>query len=91
VAQLGLPAVGICGVEGWHLAGAHDLHPDLDDVGLRGRVVKVIPDADYPTNPAVRAVVRSLGRALDARGATAQLVRVPAGYKGIDDWLAACP
>src|SRR5262245_11573929 len=39
VAQLGLPTVGICGIEGWHLAGTADLHPDLDDVGLRGRVV----------------------------------------------------
>ena len=43
VAQLGLPAVGICGIEGWHLAGTRDLHPDLDDVGLRGRIVTLIP------------------------------------------------
>jgi hypothetical protein len=34
VAQLGLPTIGICGIEGWHVAGAHELHPDLDDVGL---------------------------------------------------------
>ena len=91
VAQLGRPTVGVCGIEGWHVARARDLHPDLDDVGLRGRVVKVIPDADVRTNPAVAAAVRALGCALHARGATAELVHVPAPYKGIDDWLAARP
>ena len=89
VAQLGVPACGICGIEGWHVSGSRALHPDLDDVGLRGRVVKVIPDADYRTNPAVHGAVRRLADALSDRGATAQLVRVPDGYKGIDDWLAA--
>jgi hypothetical protein len=49
----------------------------------------VIPDADVRTNPAVEAAVRRLGRALAARGATPKLVRVPDGFKGIDDWLAA--
>jgi hypothetical protein len=91
VAQLGRPTIGICGVEGWHVAGARELHPDLDDVGLSGRVVNVIPDADVRTNPDVHRAVRRLGDALVARGATAQLVRVPAGFKGIDDWLAARP
>ena len=89
VAQLGRPAVGICGIEGWHEAGSHELHPDFDDIGLRGRIVNVIPDADARTNPAVKGAVRRLGEALSARGATAQLVRVPDGFKGIDDWLAA--
>lgn len=89
VAQLGLPAVGICGVEGWHVAGARDLHPDLDDVGFRGRVVNVVPDADVHSNPAVHRAVHRLGDALATRGAVGKLVMVPAGYKGIDDYLAA--
>jgi len=90
VAQQGLPTVGICGVEGWHVANSRDLHPDLDDVGLRGRVVKLIPDGDIATNPAVRRAVYALRDALVARGAAAvERVRVPAPYKGIDDWLAA--
>jgi len=89
VAQLGLPAVGLCGIEGWHAARSKDLHPDLDDVGLAGRVVKVIPDADYRTNPAVHDAVHGLARALSARGATAYLVHVPDGFKGIDDYLAS--
>jgi uncharacterized protein DUF3854 len=91
VAQTGVPAVGLCGIEGWHRGGSRDLHPDLDDVGLRGRVVKIIPDADYRSNGAVQAAVQGLGRALAARGAAAHLVHVPNGYKGIDDWLAARP
>jgi hypothetical protein len=91
VAQLGVPTIGICGIEGWHVAGSRELHPDFDDVGLRGRLVKVIPDADARTNAAVNGAVRRLGDALAARGATAQLVRVPPGFKGIDDWLAAHP
>jgi hypothetical protein len=91
VSQEGLPTIGICGIEGWHLKGARDLHPDFDDVGLRGRIVKVIPDADYRTNPAVNAAVRRLGDALASRGGAAHVVHVPEGYKGIDDWLAARP
>ena len=89
VAQLGLPAIGICGIEGWHVAGARDLHPDLDDVGLVNRLVNVVPDADVQTNPAVHHAVLRLGQALRARGATARLVLVPREYKGIDDYLAA--
>lgn len=89
VAQLGLPAIGICGVEGWHRAGARELHPDLDDVGLRGREVHVILDADVRKNAAVYRAAQRLGDALAARGAEAKLVLLPAGYKGIDDYLAA--
>jgi hypothetical protein len=90
VAQTGLPAVGICGIEGWHVAGSKDLHPDLDDVGIAGRRIYLIPDADVRTKPAVARAVRGLAAALSARGtASVELVRVPAGFKGIDDWLAA--
>src|SRR5262249_49721415 len=89
VAQTGLATIGICGIEGWHLARARALHPDLDDVGLADRRVYVVPDADARTNPDVARAVRQLGRALADRGADAHLVHVPDGYKGIDDWLVA--
>jgi hypothetical protein len=89
VAQLGLPAIGICGIEGWHVAHSRELHPDFDDVGLCGRVVNVIPDGDVRTNPNVYRAVQRLGAALAARGAEGKLVLVPAGYNGIDDYLAA--
>jgi hypothetical protein len=88
VAQTGLPTVGICGIEGWHLAAARELHPDLDDVGLGGRVVNLIPDADYRTNPAVARAVRGLANACTARGAASvRIILVPADSKGIDDYL----
>jgi hypothetical protein len=90
VAQLGLPAIGLCGIEGWHLGRSRDLHPDLDDVGLSGRIVNLVPDADVRTNEAVHRSVHRLVGALGAHGvAEAKLVLIPAGYKGIDDYLTA--
>jgi hypothetical protein len=91
VAQLGLPTIGICGIEGWHLARSTDLHPDLDDVGLTGRIVYVIPDGDWKTNPAVHLAVRRLGTAIARRGAEPRLLILPDGVKGIDDYLVANP
>jgi hypothetical protein len=92
VAQLGLPAFGISGIEGWHEKTSPALHPDLDDVGLRGRVVNLVPDADVRTNPMVRRAVDRLVAALSARGvAEIRLVVVPDGFKGIDDYLVATP
>jgi hypothetical protein len=89
VAQQDLPCIGICGIEGWHRGGESALHPDLDDCGLGGRIVNLIPDADMDTNPAVRSAVQHLVRALQARDvAEVRRVRLPAGFKGIDDWLA---
>jgi hypothetical protein len=90
VAQLGLPAIGFCGIDGWHVKGSTALHPDLDDVGLRGRIVNIIPDGDVRTNPNVHRAVQGLVAALGARGvAETRVVFVPDGYKGIDDYLAA--
>src|SRR5262249_24033653 len=40
-AQLGLAAIGILGVEGWHLARQVTLHPDFDAIPLRGRCVEL--------------------------------------------------
>jgi Domain of unknown function (DUF3854) len=77
VAQLGLPAIGISGIEGWHIAGSRDLHPDLDDVGLCGRIVKVVPDADVRTNPAVNRAVHRLAAALERRGAVVEIAVLP--------------
>jgi Domain of unknown function (DUF3854) len=90
VAQTGLPAVGMCGIEGWHRGGSSALHPDLDDVGLAGRIVNLIPDADYRTNRAVERAVRGLAQACAARGAASvRIVLVPADCKGIDDYLVS--
>jgi Domain of unknown function (DUF3854) len=77
VAQLGRPVVGICGVEGWHLAGSRELHPDLDDVGLDGRLVDLLPDGDWKTNPDVNRAVMRLAEACERRRAVARLVVLP--------------
>lgn len=69
LAQLGYPAVGIVGVQGWHAKGSCLLLPDFDAIPLAGRVIELLPDSDYQTNPDVERAIRSLGHALAARGA----------------------
>jgi putative DNA primase/helicase len=78
VAQLGLPAVGFCGVEGWHVAGSRDLIPDFDSIALQARTVELVPDADAQTNPNVRRGVEGLAVALACRGARPRLVNFAA-------------
>jgi hypothetical protein len=86
--QEGKPTVGLCGIEGWHRGRERTLHPDLDDVGLAGRIVYVIPDSDYQTNPAVARAVDGLTAACLARGADrVRVVLLPADCKGIDEYL----
>jgi len=77
VAQLGLPAIALCGVEGWHTGGSLDLLPDFDAIRLAGRVVEVVPDGDYQYNVNVARAVRRLGNALAARGAQPRVVLLP--------------
>lgn len=77
VAQLGLPAIGFCGVEGWHRKGEHRLLPDFDAVRLDGRLIEVVPDGDFQTNPHVRRAVERFGDALSARGARPRAVLLP--------------
>jgi len=77
LAQRGLAAVAIAGVEGWHIAGSRELLPDFDTIPLEARVIEVIPDGDYQTNPNVTRAVRRLGEALAARGARPRVVLLP--------------
>jgi hypothetical protein len=77
VAQLGLPAVGFCGVEGWHPKGATALLADFDHLRLRDRIIELVPDGDYQTNPDVKRAVQRFGGALLARGARPRVVLLP--------------
>jgi hypothetical protein len=77
VAQLGLPAVGFCGVEGWHLTGSRTLLPDFEAIPLQHRVVELAIDGDVHTNPHVARAARRLADALRARGAQPRLVVLP--------------
>lgn len=75
--QLGLPAVGITGIEGWHARGSRRLLYDFDAVPLAGRLVKVVPDGDVRTNPAVERGAAGLAAALEQRGAEVRIVLLP--------------
>jgi hypothetical protein len=77
VAQLGVPAVGISGVEGWHVGGSRDLLPDFAALRLCGRVVSVVPDGDVADNEHVQRAVERFADALRQAGAAPRLVRLP--------------
>jgi len=77
VARRGLPAVGFCGVEGWHIAGERRLLADFDAIRLRDRIVELLPDGDYQTNANVKRAVQRLGAALTMRGAQPRVVLLP--------------
>ena len=76
-AQLGLAAIGICGVEGWHARGSAELHPDLDGVPLVGRRVELVADSDMTTNPAVERAMLRAADVFRRHGARARLVLLP--------------
>jgi hypothetical protein len=77
VAQLGLPAVGFEGVEGWHQRGSARLIDDFNHIPLQGRLIELVPDGDIATNHAVARAIAKLSEALTARGARPRLVRLP--------------
>lgn len=77
LAQLGRPAVGFEGIQGWHSAGSRDLLPDFNMIQLKGRVVELVPDGDWRTNPDVARGAEQLALALEARGARVRIVMLP--------------
>jgi len=76
-AQLGLPAVGFNGIQGWHVRGSRELLDDFDHIPLEGREVKILPDGDVRTNPDVERGAARLAEALEARGAHVRVVLLP--------------
>jgi hypothetical protein len=77
VSQLGLPAVGFCGVEGWHAAGRLRLLADFDPIRLQGRDVELLPDGDYATNRHVKRAIDGLAQQLAIRGARPGVRHLP--------------
>lgn len=79
VAQLGLPAVGFCGIEAWHRTGTRELLSDFDAIPLRWRVVELMPDGDMQSNPNVARGARRFADGLAAHDARVRLVHLPNG------------
>jgi uncharacterized protein DUF3854 len=77
VAQLGLPAIGFCGIHAWHTAGSRELIPDFEHVTLANRIVELVPDGDVQTNQHVRRGAEGFALALARRGAKPRLVVLP--------------
>ena len=76
-AQLGLAAVAILGVEGWHPAGRRELLQDFDGIPLADRVIELAIDGDIWANPNVNRAARQFADALRHRGARPRLVVFP--------------
>jgi hypothetical protein len=77
VGQLGLPAIGFEGIEGWHAKGTSTLLPDFEALALSGRTIELLPDGDWQTNPNVARGVRRFSAALGLRGAQPRIVVLP--------------
>lgn len=87
-AELGLPAIGIQGIDNWHPRRTRRLLADFDRLPMRGRAVRIIPDGDVRANPRVERAVADFAEALEARGARVRIVLLPLGQK-LDDLVAA--
>jgi hypothetical protein len=77
VSQLGFPAIGFEGIEGWHYRGSTDLLEDFACINLMSRVVELVPDGDVQTNPNVRRGALRFADTLRAWGGQPRLVRLP--------------
>jgi hypothetical protein len=85
---LGLPAVGLSGIENWGERGTRRLLADFDALPMTGRAVRLVPDGDVRTNPRVERAAAGLANALGARGAHVRIVLLPLGTK-LDDLVGA--
>ena len=76
-AQLGLAAIGIAGIHGWHASGVRQLLADFARIPLVGRMVELVPDGDVATNQAVQAGAADFADALHHVGAHSRIVLLP--------------
>jgi hypothetical protein len=86
-AQCKIPCVGLMGVWNWGKKGENDvrlLHPDLEAIDWRGKVVPWVFDLDPARNPNVHQAVTESARLLTGRGAEVFLLHPPPGIVGPD-------
>ncbi len=71
----GLACVSLSGV--WAFLRDRLVIPDLDDIALNGRLVRIVFDSDVMRKASVRDALDRLASALDRRGATVEAVYLP--------------
>jgi hypothetical protein len=87
----GVACVSITSV--WMFLNGRLVVPDLDEIPLRGRLVRVVFDSDVTRKASVAEALLRFCAALDRRGATVEVVYLPEGPNGskvgLDDWFVA--
>jgi hypothetical protein len=87
----GVACVSITSV--WMFLNGRLVVPDLDEIALRDRVVRVTFDSDVARKDAVAEALLRFCAVLDRRGARVEVVYLPEGPNGgkvgLDDWLVA--
>jgi hypothetical protein len=76
----GLPTVSICGV--FMFLHKRLVVPDLDEIPLQGRLVRVVFDSDVTRKPAVAEALLRFCSLLARRGAKVDVVSLPEGPNG---------
>lgn len=86
-----LPCVALTGV--YHFLRHKLVVPDLDEIALQGRVVRVVFDSDVTRKVSVADALLRFCEALRRRGAIVEVVYLPEGPDGakvgLDDWFVA--
>jgi hypothetical protein len=89
LAGLGLPVLGIAGIQNWHRKGETALLPDLAALIGPGDQVIAVPDGDFHTNTGVASGLHGHLNALRAVGATPGVIDLhDEPLQKIDDLLA---
>jgi hypothetical protein len=87
----GVACVSITSV--WMFLNGRLVVPDLDEIALDGRRVRVVFDSDVTRKPSVAEALLRFCAALDRRGAKVEVVYLPEGPNGakvgLDDWFVA--
>ena len=86
-----LPCVSLPGV--WQFVHGKLVVPDLDEISLKNRLVRVAYDSDVTRKQSVAEALFRLCEALRRRGARVEVVYLPEGPEGakvgLDDWFVA--
>jgi hypothetical protein len=87
----GVACVSITSV--WMFLNGRLVVPDLDEIPLEGRTVRVVFDSDVVRKASVAEALLRFCAVLDRRGAKVQVVYLPEGPDGakvgLDDWFVA--